>query len=89
MPSPDSHVLTIGPKYLWLMSQLWNLGDEREKHQADNNTKGVVGNIGRKIPMKPRTRLTQPVENNNSLVVEPFESDKIILLLKVCRGCLH
>jgi len=79
----------MGPKYLWLMSQLWNLGDEREKHQAANNTKGVVGNIGRKIPVRPRVRLIQPVENNNSLVVEPLECDKIILLLKVSGDSLY
>ena len=66
------------PNCLWLISQLWNLSDEREKHHAANNTKGVVGNIGRKTPSIPRARLTQPRAANNRFDFESLdlESDK-------------
>ena len=43
-----------GPICFWLSSQLYNLGELRKYRVADNNKKGVVGRIGKKIPIIPK-----------------------------------
>jgi hypothetical protein len=41
------------------------LGEVRIKQAAANSKKGVVGMMGRKIPITPNTTLSQPTEINN------------------------
>jgi hypothetical protein len=43
------------------------LGEVRTKHAAASNKKGVVGKIGKKIPITPSTTLNQPTKISRAL----------------------
>ena len=57
------------PKYFWLSSQLYNRGELRKNRAADNNKKGVVGRMGRKIPIIPKTNDKLPNVISNAFII--------------------
>ena len=46
-------LLIYDPKYLLLISFWYNLSELLKKHQDARSSRGVVGKIGRKIPITP------------------------------------
>jgi len=49
-----------GPKTLWVISQLCNLGEERANANAATNIKTVVGSRGTKTPIVPKPTQMHP-----------------------------
>lgn len=54
------------PKCLLLMSLSYNFSELLKKHQAARSSRGVVGKIGRKIPMTPNDN--DMIPNNKSSI---------------------
>ena len=50
-----------GPRYLCVSSQSYARGELRKNKAADNNKNGVVGNMGRKIPITPNISERKPM----------------------------
>lgn len=55
---------TIGPRRGWFSSQCSQRWLPREKQKAANNTKGVVGSSGRKMPSRPKPSATAPASSH-------------------------
>ena len=50
-----------GPRYLCVSSQSYARGELRKNRAADNSRNGVVGNMGRKIPITPSIKDKEPM----------------------------
>ncbi len=55
-----SHCRIMVPNSLLLTSLACSWGEDFAKHHADNNTKQVVGNSGKKTPNVPKPSETKP-----------------------------
>ena len=55
-----SQFCTIGPKRGCRCSQRWKRGEAFAQQAAASNTNGVVGNIGRKMPIMPNASESAP-----------------------------
>lgn len=61
-----------GPRYLCVISQWYALGELRTYRAADNNKKGVVGRIGRNIPITPNTKDKLPIINKTYFIAQIY-----------------
>jgi hypothetical protein len=52
--------LIFFPNIWWFRSQFSNFFDDLAKNHTDTRMNGVVGTIGNKRPIKPRTRNNSP-----------------------------
>lgn len=50
-----------GPKYLCSSSQVYKRGEPLKNNAAESSRKGVVGSIGRNIPITPSTKDMKPM----------------------------
>ena len=57
-----------GPKTGWVISMLWNRGDERLKAKAATIRKGTVGTIGSTDPARARTMARIPIAPQRSRI---------------------
>lgn len=59
---------TMGPKRGWLTNQASHRSLPLLKQNAANNTKGVVGSSGKKMPMNPSSKANQPAASHRGCV---------------------
>ncbi len=66
--------LIAGPAKGRLITQAWKRGEHLEKRNAERIRNGVVGRIGRKIPITPKTKLIQ-AKKKKIIFTEGFYPD--------------
>ena len=61
------------PRYFWLINHSYNWLELRKKRAAESNRNGVVGRIGKNIPIIPNTNDKQPNMISNTFIIVPFD----------------